>query len=73
MCLKRKKDESHEMPNVCAFCEMATSVCDEEKLLCRKNGIVPASHKCRKFRYDPLKRQPKPPRQIPHDVVSIDD
>ena len=27
-------------------------------MLCSRRGIVPMYHKCRKFRYDPLKRIP---------------
>ena len=27
-------------------------------MLCSRRGIVPMYHKCRKFRYDPLKRVP---------------
>lgn len=27
-------------------------------MICQKCGIVPAEHRCRRFRYDPLKRVP---------------
>lgn len=30
-------------------------------MICQKYGVVPASHHCRKFRYDPLKRVPARP------------
>ena len=31
-------------------------------MICQKYGIVPAAHRCRKFRYDPLKRVPSRPK-----------
>ena len=34
---------------------------DGEHMICQKYGIVPAAHRCRKFRYDPLKRVPSRP------------
>jgi len=41
----------------CAYCEYAGKINDEQ-MICQKYGIVPAVHKCRRFRYDPLKRVP---------------
>ncbi|MBQ7115679.1 MAG: hypothetical protein IJN94_04600 [Clostridia bacterium] len=44
----------------CAFCEYGSCVGDGETVLCRKiGGIMQAFSKCKKFRYDPLKREPK--------------
>ena len=31
---------------------------DDSTYLCAKKGIVPSCHRCRKFKYDPLKRVP---------------
>lgn len=44
----------------CTYCQFAGKV-DEESMICQKYGVVPASHHCRKFRYDPLKRVPARP------------
>ena len=44
----------------CTYCQFAGKV-DEETMICQKYGIVPAAHRCRKFRYDPLKRVPSRP------------
>ena len=41
----------------CAYCEFAGKISDDQ-MVCQKCGIVPATHKCRRFRYDPLKRVP---------------
>ena len=44
----------------CAFCEHGSPVGDGETVLCRKMGAVMQSFsKCKKFKYDPLKREPK--------------
>ena len=74
MCLKKKsREEKFEMPHVCAFCEKSVQLCDEDSMLCKKNGIVPASHKCKKFVYDPLKRVPAaPPKMAEHDIITLD-
>ena len=44
----------------CAYCAHAGKV-DDEQMLCRKYGFVSCGHKCRHFRYDPLKRVPLRP------------
>lgn len=41
----------------CTYCKFAGKI-NEDQVICQKYGIVPASHKCRRFRYDPLKRIP---------------
>lgn len=44
----------------CAYCEHGTTTADKETVLCKKQGAVMQSFsKCKKFRYDPLKREPK--------------
>lgn len=43
----------------CAFCEHGTPVGDGCTVLCRKvGGIMQYYSKCKKFKYDPLKREP---------------
>ncbi len=44
----------------CAFCEHGTTIGKGETVLCRKMGAVMQSFsKCKKFKYDPLKREPR--------------
>ena len=52
-----KQDERIE--KYCKYCEHAGTLSDPDTMLCRKAGVVRASHCCRLFRYDPLKREPK--------------
>ena len=44
----------------CAHCEYAEISKDSDVAICRKiGGIMQLTSKCKKFRYDPLKREPK--------------
>lgn len=43
---------------ICAFCENATGIFDPDIMVCKRKGLVPKSYSCRKFAYDPIKRQP---------------
>ena len=62
--LFRKKIERN-----CAYCAFAGKI-NEEQVICQKCGIVPSSHHCRRFRYDPLKRIP--PKHPAHDFSKYD-
>ena len=54
----------------CSYCAHAGKI-DEDTYLCKKKGIVTSSHRCRKFKYDPLKRVPA--RMNPKDFSKYDD
>lgn len=43
----------------CKYCEHASPIVSEDKMVCPKYGVVSADYKCRRFRYDPLKRSPR--------------
>ena len=59
---------------ICAFCEKAEALCDEENMLCRKNGVVPKRYTCRSFSYDPLKRLPPKTCSVPKlEFVDIEN
>jgi hypothetical protein len=50
--------DEDECTQCCEFCEHATSLkSDRTKMVCDRFGVVSATHKCRKFLYDPLKRK----------------
>lgn len=42
----------------CSYCKFGTKL-DDEEVLCARKGLVSINGKCRKFRYEPLKRIPK--------------
>lgn len=57
----REKD-SEEQTDCCACCEHATRLKgDRLHMVCDKNGVVSSEHACRKFLYDPLKRNASRP------------
>lgn len=44
----------------CAYCEFAEITEGSQVIVCRKiGGIMQLYSKCKKYKYDPLKRQPK--------------
>ena len=50
--------DEDECTQCCEFCEHATTLkSDRTKMVCDRFGVVSATHKCRKFLYDPLKRK----------------
>lgn len=49
-----------DMDPRCAYCKRG-AVLDEERVMCIRKGVVAADDRCRRFRYDPLKRVPPKP------------
>ncbi|MGN0556787.1 MAG: hypothetical protein ACI4IV_02940 [Acutalibacteraceae bacterium] len=43
----------------CEYCAVGESSGDGTLIFCAKKGILPPDFKCRRFRYDPLKRVPR--------------
>jgi hypothetical protein len=55
--------DADECIKCCECCEHATALkSDRTKMVCDRFGVVSATHKCRKFLYDPLKRKAFRPR-----------
>ena len=42
----------------CIYCETGIKTKDGKEVLCRRMGVMQPDSFCKKFRYDPLKRQP---------------
>ena len=49
----------------CGLCERGTPLSGGEEVLCPKNGVVACGYRCRRFKYDPLKREPRPRLTLP--------
>lgn len=47
----------------CEYCALGKLTSDGKNVLCKKKGVTALYYKCRRFRYDPLKRVPKKPPQ----------
>lgn len=53
----RREQDDDDQPDCCACCEHATLLKgDRLHMVCDMKGVVSSSHVCRKFLYDPLKR-----------------
>jgi hypothetical protein len=67
-----------DIEKYCVFCEYGTSVPADidgtELVLCSKKGMVRGNAVCRKFSYDPLKREPTRRPELPEiEIVDIDE
>ena len=49
----------------CSYCEHGCRTSDGAAILCEKRGVVGTDFYCRKFLYDPLKREPKRRPRLP--------
>ena len=56
----------------CSYCRFGTML-DDNTALCAKRGVVSAERKCRKFKYDPLKRVPSKPKSFDFGKYSSED
>ena len=65
----KRNDNGYQ--KICLFCENATILQGDENVLCKHKGIVSEDFVCRKYVYDPLKRQPKTNANMP--TLSKDD
>ena len=45
----------------CTYCAHGAPLADGERIACRRRGVVDGTSHCRAFRYDPLRRIPRPP------------
>ena len=55
---KMAKKKELDCQKICLFCENASRLKDTEDVICRIKGVVSLDFSCRKFVYDPLKREP---------------
>ena len=55
----------------CTYCQFAGKI-DDETMVCQFCGIVPSDHRCRRFRYDPLRRIPGRPAAPKHTYDDAD-
>ena len=72
---KQTPEEKAELEKFCAFCEFGTPIPGVDgDVICIKKGVVKEDFVCRRFRYDPLKRDPKQKPPLPElEAVSLDD
>lgn len=57
--MNKKLLEEYDITKKCSVCEFASKTLDEERMICKKKGVVHADYCCHSFRYDLMKRVPK--------------
>ena len=48
-----------EISPACGYCARGRLTPDGKEVLCVRKGVMPTDGYCGKFKYDPLKREPK--------------
>ena len=56
---------NNKITPACAYCAIGKLSCDGKSVLCTRKGVMQPDSHCRAFRYDPLKRVPREPAQLP--------
>lgn len=54
----KRKLYGNAITPACGICGNGRRSCDGKVILCLRRGVVEPSARCRKFRYDPLRRVP---------------
>ena len=50
---KMKIKTKDKIEKFCKYCEHASPIVSDSKMVCPKYGVVSADYKCRRFVYDP--------------------
>ncbi len=56
----------------CRWCRFGYVTVDRDTCMCDKYGVIAIPQKCRKFRYDPLKRIPEQSAEINTEYTEED-
>jgi len=56
----------------CAYCEFGVQI-GEDEIICEKKGVMKVADSCRKFSYDPLRRNPSKPVSLDTSNLSEED
>lgn len=56
----------------CAYCAKGSSI-NEREVICSRKGIVAKEYHCRRFRYDPLRREPPRPVKLETAKLAEED
>lgn len=72
-----KKTDEDNIDRFCAYCEYGKPIpsSDGETLVaCGRKGLVDGGYVCGKFRYDPLKREPKRKKtETDYEIVDLNE
>ena len=60
-----KKAFGKNIKSSCEYCVHGSSSSDGSMILCTKKGMVDLFYHCRRFSYDPIKREPSKSLELP--------
>jgi hypothetical protein len=63
--MNKKLLNAKEHTPACAYCLHGRLSPDKRSILCVKRGVVALDYACRRYEYDPLKRQPRRAPTLP--------
>lgn len=63
--MRKRLLNTKSFPPACAYCVHGRLAPEETNVLCKHKGVMAASSSCRKYAYDPLKRKPPKPQELP--------
>ena len=69
--MKQKLINAKNYPQTCENCFYGRMSDEKDCVLCVKKGVMDKSFSCKKYKYDPLKRQPK--RRKPLEKYTEED
>lgn len=62
---EKQTAQQKSIPPACEYCTRGSGAPDGKTVLCPKKGVMQKDSSCSAFRYDPLKRKPKQPVELP--------
>ncbi|MGI6744975.1 MAG: hypothetical protein ACOX45_02160 [Acutalibacteraceae bacterium] len=57
--MKLNSPSELRIPPQCRYCTYGRTTADGTNVLCIKKGVMLLNSRCRKYKYDPLKREPR--------------
>lgn len=69
----RLKYFDNNIEPACEYCSFGKACSGNDMILCQKKGIVAPYYQCRHFRYDPLRRKPKPLAKLDTSAFTAED
>ena len=55
----KDKQFNKKLPKYCKYCVFGNVIADSDEVLCIKRGITLKDDTCRKYKYNPLNREPQ--------------
>lgn len=63
--MKKNSLFNEDISPACEYCEFGSDSADYRMVLCKKEGMVSPYYRCKRFRYNPVRRTPKRMARLP--------